>query len=130
MQDADFSDEFCQFVQSTIPTVEAAELLLAFAAEPDVWWDRAQLPAKLRSGPGITDAEAARYLDIFQARGLLAVGADNRVQYRPASVDLASHAETLTQAYDERPVTLIRMIYALRDAKIRSFADAFKLTRK
>jgi len=34
---------------------------------------------------------------------------------------------TLARAYQERPVTLIRVIYALRDTKIQSFADAFKL---
>ena len=34
---------------------------------------------------------------------------------------------TLARAYKERPVTLIRMIYALRDQRIRSFADAFRL---
>ena len=130
MQDADFSDEFCQFIQGTTPTLEAAELLLALAAEPDEWWDRNRLPAKLRSTIGISDAEAARYLDTFQARGLLSVGPDNRIRYHPSSVKLASHATTLAHAYAERPVTLIRMIYALRDAKIRSFSDAFKLTRK
>jgi hypothetical protein len=32
--------------------------------------------------------------------------------------------------YRERPVTLIRVIYGLRDKKIRSFAEAFKLRRK
>ena len=130
MQDADFSDAFCRFMQDTTPTLEAAELLLALAAEPDEWWDRMVLPAKLRSTIGIADAEAARYLDMFQARGLLAAGPDNRIQYRPSSAKLAAHVTTLAHAYAERPVTLIRMIYALRDTKIRSFADAFKLTRK
>ena len=36
---------------------------------------------------------------------------------------------TLAQAYNDRPVTLTRMIYALRDPKIQSFADAFKLRK-
>jgi hypothetical protein len=36
---------------------------------------------------------------------------------------------TLAQAYRERPVTLIRVIYALRDSRIQSFADAFRLRR-
>ena len=36
---------------------------------------------------------------------------------------------TLAQAYSERPVTLIRVIYALRDSKIRSFADAFRVRK-
>ena len=41
-----------------------------------------------------------------------------------------AHVTTLAQAYGERPVTLIRVIYALRDGKIRSFADAFRLRRR
>jgi hypothetical protein len=40
------------------------------------------------------------------------------------------HLETLEKVYRERPVTLFRVIYGLRDAKIRSFADAFRLDRK
>jgi hypothetical protein len=36
----------------------------------------------------------------------------------------------LSQAYKERPVTLFRVIYALRDLKIQSFAGAFKLRSK
>ena len=130
MQDADFSDDFCRFIQRAIPTVDAAELLLALAAEPDRLWERTQLPAKLRPALAIPDAEAARYMETFQASGLLVPASGNRVQYRPASRELASQATVLAQAYAERPVTLIRMIYALRDAKIRSFAEAFKLTRK
>ena len=130
MQDADFSDEFCNFVQTAIPTIEAVELLLALAARPGAWWDRSEIPAKLSPTLNITDAEATRYLEVFKARELLAVGPDQRIQYRPASPHIASQVQLLTQAYSQRPVTLIRMIYALRDANIRSFADAFRLTRK
>lgn len=129
MQDADFSDEFCQFVQSTIPTVEAAEALLALAANSDAWSSRDEFAAKVRLSLNIPDAEAGRYVELFQSRGLVEVRADRRMRYRPASEALARHVEALARAFTERPVTLIRMIYALRDAKIRSFADAFRLSR-
>jgi len=46
-----------------------------------------------------------------------------------ASGLLAGRVQTLAKAYRERPVTLIRVIYALRDKKIQSFADAFKMRR-
>lgn len=130
MQDADFSDEFCRFIQTDVPAVEAAELLLALSAQPDVWWDPAQLASTLRPALSMTDLEVARYFQVFQTRGLLSVGADRRIRYRPATEKLAAHVRTLARAYAERPVTLIRMIYALRDAKIQSFADAFKLRKK
>jgi hypothetical protein len=78
----------------------------------------------------MSESELARYVAQFQAGGLIAIAPDKRVQYRPASGTHAKHVEMLAQAYRERPVTLFRVIYALRDHKIQSFADAFKLTRK
>ena len=51
---------------------------------------------------------------------------DKRVRYRP-SPSHDAHVATLARLYVERPVTLFRVIYALRDAKIKTFADAFKL---
>ena len=114
MEDTDFSDDFCAFVQAAIPALEAAELLLCVAARPDVWWDRAQ--------PG-----AERYVETLAAHGFVENGSDGRFRYRVPNEALASHVRTLARAYEERPVTLIRMIYALRDNKIKTFADAFKL---
>lgn len=61
---------------------------------------------------------------------MVAAGAEGRCQYRPADEALAAHTRTLALAYRERPVTLFRVIYALNDHKIRSFAEAFKLRRK
>jgi hypothetical protein len=67
---------------------------------------------------------------MFHKNGLLTTRTDKRFRYRADTEQLAADVHTLAQAYRERPVTLIRMIYALRDAKIRSFADAFKLRGK
>jgi len=98
-----------------VPSVDAAEQLLALASDPERWWQRAELPD---------------YLEEFQAAGLLAAGPDGRFQYRPLDDARAAYVRVLAQAYKERPVTLFRVIYALRDLKIQSFADAFKLRRK
>jgi hypothetical protein len=127
MDDSAFSDEFCRFIQTVLPSVDAAELLLALFDNADTWWAPAVLGSKLRPASSISDADVVRYLDHFQARGLVAVGPDRRVQFRPADERLHEQVRTLAQAYRERPVTLIRVIYALRDTKIQSFADAFKL---
>lgn len=129
MQDADFPDDFCRFLQSTIPAVDAAELLLLLLRTPETWWTPAELTAALRPSVAIADADAARYLEAFQARGLVAASDDRRVRYRPASEQLEMYVQMLALAYKSRPVTLIRMIYALRDSRIQTFADAFKLRR-
>jgi hypothetical protein len=104
--------------------------LLALAEDPGRWWLPGELAARLRPTTALSDVDTLRYLEQFQAAGLLAAGADGRRQYRPADEALAAHVRMLAQAYKERPVTLFRVIYALRDLKIQSFADAFKLRRK
>ena len=113
-----------------MPSVDAAELLLALAGESQRWWQAGELAASLQPSTILSEAEAARYLEQFQAAGLVALGPDRRAQYRPGGDALAAHVQMLRVAYNERPVTLFRMIYALRDLKIQSFADAFKLRRK
>jgi hypothetical protein len=115
-EDADFSDEFLRFLQSNVPAVEVAEFLLLLHAEPD----RACAPPE----------GAARYVAGLQAGGLVEVDNEQRVRYRPASDALAAQVNMLEKLWRERPVTLIRVIYGLRDSKIRSFADAFRLRRE
>jgi hypothetical protein len=114
MEDADFSDEFCRFLQANVPSVQAAELLLQLQADP---------AAGLRP----KNAVEAKMLQSFHAAGLALAGVDQTYQYRPVNEVLQAHVAMLAKAYEERPVTLIRIIYALRDRKIRSFADAFRV---
>jgi hypothetical protein len=129
MEDIDFSDEFCEFIQTSVPTVHASEMLLLLRSRPQDWWDPPDVVQRMRAA-GMAEPEAARQLELLHARGLLAVGPDKRVQYRPADERIAALVEKLAQAYSERPVTLFRVIYALRDVRVRSFAEAFRLRRK
>ena len=128
MDDAAFSDEFCRFLQDSVSSFEAAELLLFFAHNRGSDWSLPEALERLRPAVSISDAEAARYVDTFRATGLV-TAAGERVRYQPASYFHEKQVEALEQAYRERPVTLIRMIYALRDSRIQSFADAFRLRK-
>lgn len=105
MEDVDFSDAFCRFVQMHLPSVDAAELLLHLRRNP--------------GAPPPPHRDTGKHLQAFRAAGLL----------DEDSEELNAHFATLAKAYEERPVTLVRLIYALRDRKIRSFADAFKLRK-
>jgi hypothetical protein len=125
MDDSDFSDAFCRFLQATIPSVEAAELLLALARSPQTWWEPGD--AAKASGASLAPADAGKIAEHLAARGLLEAAPDKRVRFQPANEELAAFVQTLAQAYKERPVTLIRVIYALRDSKIQSFAEAFRI---
>ena len=125
MEDIDFSDAFCRFVQTHLPSVDSAELLLVAFRDPDVAWQARPALERLPAGVTLTEADAAKHLQAFRGAGLL----DETLRYRPSSEELRGFVRTLAKAYEERPVTLIRLIYALRDRKIRSFADAFKLRK-
>jgi hypothetical protein len=129
MEDADFSDEFCRFLRTAVPSVDAAELLLLLERERERWWSAEEAAGALAPAVSLSASDAARYFGLLQQGALVATGPDKRVQYRPGHSGLEAHVATLAQAYRERPVTLIRVIYALRDSNILSFADAFKLKR-
>jgi len=124
-EDIEFSDSFCKFIQLSIPESDAAELLLLFHGKPETAFSIEEAVEKL--GPGISISNASKYMKLFQSRGLV-LFAEGRYRYNPRSED-ASLVTVLARAYTQRPVTLIRIIYALRDSKIQSFAEAFKLRK-
>jgi hypothetical protein len=124
MEDVEFSDAFCRFLKTSIPTVDAAELLLLlYRRRADAFTPEEAVAAL---GPGVTVGDAGRYLEWFAADNL-AAAALGRYRFRDSA--LSPMVETLAQAFSHRPVTLIRIIYALRDSKIQTFADAFKLRK-
>jgi hypothetical protein len=126
--DPDFSDDFCRFLQRCVSNVDAAELLLALFKEPQRSWQIRDLSAQLAPSASLSEADVQRYLDVFQGCALVVRDAEQRAQYRSAAAHDA-HVAMLERLYLERPVTLFRVIYALRDAAIHTFADAFKLRR-
>jgi hypothetical protein len=124
--DPDFTDEFCGFLQRCVANVDAAEFLLTLAKNPEKSWSIDELRAQLAPETNMSDADAQRCLDALQQCGVVARGSDKRFRYSSSTAHDA-HVAVLARLYIERPVTLFRVIYALRDSKISTFADAFKL---
>jgi hypothetical protein len=125
-KDPDFTDEFCEFLQRHVGGVDAAELLLLLAKDRPRWWEVSELHAQLAVATTLAESDVLRYLDVLQHGTLVTRDADRRVRYR-SSPSHDAFVANLARLYLERPVTLFRVIYALRDAKIKTFADAFKL---
>jgi hypothetical protein len=117
-------DTLLQFIILCIPTYQAAEVLLFFAAHPDGQWSPEETVVAIR--PVVVTVPAMReYLVLFAKTSLLAE-TDGEFRYDP-SPELEPCVGELARAYNEKPVTLIRAIYRIADSKIQSFADAFKL---
>jgi hypothetical protein len=125
MTDADFPEELCLLIKDTIPTIEAAELLVVFSLDPAKQWKAEEIVHKIRPTV-IAEAEVRKCLLLFQAHGLVIENQDAGFQYQPVSAALDSTVRALAKAYKERPVTLIRLIYS---RNIQSFADAFKIKK-
>lgn len=124
--DPDFTDAFCGFLQRCVANVDAAEFLLTLAKYSDKSWSTDELRAQLAPDTSMSEVDAQRCLDALQQCGVVARDADKRFRYSPSTANDA-HVAALGRLYIERPVTLFRVIYALRDSKINTFADAFKL---
>ena len=127
MNDPDFPEELRVFIRDNIADVDAAELLLQLASRRERSYPLHELLADLRPTP-ISEAVARKHLALFAERGLVAFSSDT-YQYNPATPQLDAAVHALTRVYHARPVTMVRMIYALRDEKIRSFADAFRIKK-
>ena len=126
MEDPLFSDAFCRFLQIHVPSVFAAELLLQLAREPERWWELGELLSALPPA-GVTPNDARRYVE--GQPQLLQLAPGDRVRFGQPNPETSLFIRALDKAYNERPVTLIRVIYNLRDSRIQSFADAFRLRR-
>jgi hypothetical protein len=125
---ADLPQALLRFIQSSIPTYQAAEVLLFLAAHPEREWKPEEIVVAMR--PVVITVPAVKeYIALFKARGIV-TDRDACFQYAPSSPDVEHGIAALAHAYNERPVTLIAAIYRIADDSIQSFADSFKLKDK
>jgi hypothetical protein len=123
-----FPEALRSFIRDNIPDVDAAEILLLLARNRERRFDLHGLLAELAS-TAVTEPVARKHLTLLQERGLVVSTRASTYQYSPSTPQLDSAVRALTRVYNERPVTMVRMIYTLRDEKIRSFADAFRFKK-
>ena len=115
------------FITERIDSVMQLELLLLLAARAD----RAPTPADLAAELRIDPAWVETQLREMAGHGLLelADGTPPQFRYRPRTAELARTVADLAQAYTDRRVTVIGLIFSKPVDKLRSFADAFRLRK-
>ena len=91
-------------------------------------WEIDELVAALKPTQ-IAPPALRKYLARFESLGLVEQTAEGRLSYRAPAGELREVVEALAKAFNEKPVTLVRTIYSLRDTKLRSLADAFRLKK-
>jgi hypothetical protein len=127
MSDPDVTEAVQSFIRECVPNVDAIELLLAMAEYPERTFGMRDFFTKIR-GTGASDAVLRRYLASFERCGAITEH-NGAYRFAPTSSDTEAIVRVLAKLYTERPVTLVRLIYTLREERIRAFADAFKLKK-
>ena len=109
---------------ATIAHVEALLLLRRTAPAPvtaESVAAEAQIP---------THAAARRHLDDLVAAGLAEAAGKDAYRYAPSTGELGAAVDALARMYNEKPVTLVRAVYARPADPVQAFADAFRLRRE
>lgn len=121
--------EVRRLIHSSVPSIDALEVLMQVVRHPDVPRTVPELIDVLRS-TSVPEPAVRESLALLSTQGILLEAPDGTILYRPDSPALETAIGLLLRAYNERPVTLIRTVYAIADAKrIQAFADAFKIKK-
>lgn len=123
-----FPEMLSEFIRRYAPSLSAVEMLVFFAGKPGSMWTFEELIGNFKTR-GFSEAVVSEHLKQFCQAGLLREDA-GRFSYRAENAQLAEAVELLMAAFNERPVTLIRTIYALADDPLRSFSDAFRFKKE
>ena len=124
----DLPAEVRQLITRHLASMEQVDVLLLLAGAPEQWQSSEEISRTLRiDEKGV----APRTFDELRAASLVESddGHPPRYRYAPANESDRAAVELLALAYNERPVTLVRAIYA-RPTPAQSFADAFRLRKK
>ena len=125
----EFSDNLLQFLAATVPTFPAAELLVFLAGHAERIWSAEEIVNAIKP-ISISMAAVLEYMALFKANGIVDEKTRGQFLFTPTSSSLQAAVDELTHAYNERPVTLIRIIYTVSEDSIRSFADSFRLKKE
>lgn len=115
-------EEVLAFVQASIPSVWALELLLLVRRDRARTWRASELVRELRSTATVVDHSLAA----LQSAGMVA-GEDGLYRYQPASAAVDGLVAETARIYGIKPVAVIRAIVTAPNDKLRTFANSFKL---
>jgi predicted ArsR family transcriptional regulator len=123
-----FPEDVTRFLETNIGSVDELEVLRVLSGDRGVEFDA----TVLAKGVQVPAEAISAHLDALERRGLLTVIRGPGVAYRHGAhtPELEAALGRLLQMYNERPVTMIRMVYARANSALKTFADAFRLRKE
>ncbi len=119
-------DKTFAFIQATVRSVWALELLLLLHRSAGMVWTREEIVKELRGSDGVVRAA----LQSLKAAQLVSDVSPDAYRYDPATDELGQLVDSVSQIYANRPMTVIKAITEAPNEKLRAFSDAFKLRDK
>jgi DNA-binding MarR family transcriptional regulator len=122
-------EHFVRFIDANIESIDQLEILRVLGEDVEKTWAADKLAVECQIKP----SNIAANLAALEKRGLL------RTQLQESSLvarfvqttpEMETALRQLLQFYQERPVTLIKLIYARANDRLNSFAEAFRLRKE
>ena len=113
------------FVRSAIKSAWSLELLLLLYRKPHLSWTGEALVRELRGSEHLVNESVS----ILAAAGLVECD-EAGARYRPQSREHAALVAALVELYGQKPLAVLKAIFASPSDKIRSFSDAFLFQKK
>lgn len=126
MDEDDLGGDVRRILLEDVDSVEQLEALLLLQSEPDRRWSADEVARRLY----VQSGSAARSLLQFQERGYLnslGSGPETLYFYSPRDAALDTAVRGLARAYRERRVRVISLVFGKPSAKVRTFAEAFRI---
>ena len=117
----------CAFINAFIESIDQLRVLLVLARQPDREWS----VGEVCSATALPVTTAAAQLQRLATIGLIVANPDPAAtfKYGPRATEFQQMVQELIQLDDQRPVTLIRLVYSRRSGSAQAFADAFRLRK-
>jgi len=116
-------EKLLSFIQQTLKSVWALELLLLLRNNPGKTWTGESLVRELRGSDNIVKTALAE----LKSAHLVKEPGPNHYLFAPATAELNAMVDMVSQAYTDRPIAVIKAITGAPNEKLRVFSDAFKV---
>jgi hypothetical protein len=116
-------DDVLGFVQRSIKSVWALELLLLLRRDRQRIWRAEDMVLEMRS----SDAAVGEALAGLRSIGFVTADSAGLHTYQPASAELDRIAERIQEVYAAKPLAVVKAITSAPNDKLRLFSDSFKL---
>jgi DNA-binding MarR family transcriptional regulator len=122
-------EPIARFLDCNVESIEQLEMLRVLGEAPGKEWTAGDLAKEVQC----RSADIGGHLAALQQRGLLKTEQRQSLticRHAPATPEIEGQLDELLRFYKERPVTLIKAVYERAQARLKAFADAFRLRKE